>query len=97
MKNVNATTLHTRSPTLVLEGSRYKGQGSSASSTHTFTLEWVEEVSTHLSIVPRRPRRVAHTPHVVRRVLGREGEKVSNSKNMSYHKLFDQQHQDMSL
>lgn len=34
-------------------------------STHTFALEWVQEVPTHLAVVSRRSRRVVHTPHVI--------------------------------
>lgn len=34
-------------------------------STHTFALEWVQEVPTHLAVVSRRPRRVVHAPHVI--------------------------------
>lgn len=42
-------------------------------STHTFALEWIQEVSTHLAVVSRRSRRVVHAPHVVRGALGGEG------------------------
>lgn len=34
-------------------------------STHTFALEWVQEVPTHLAVVSWRSRRVVHTPHVI--------------------------------
>lgn len=38
--------------------------------THTFTLEWVQEISAHFAIISRRSRGVVHPPHVVRRILG---------------------------
>lgn len=44
--------------------------GLGASSTHTFTLEGVEEVAAHLPVVAGGARRVVHACHVVGRVLG---------------------------
>lgn len=41
-------------------------------STYTFTLEWVQEVPAHFSIISRRSRWVVHAPHVIGRVLERE-------------------------
>lgn len=49
-------------------------------STHTFALEWVQEVPTHLAIVSRRSRRVVHTPHVIGRALEEE-DKAKIKKN----------------
>lgn len=48
-------------------------------STHTFTLEWVQEVAAHFAVVSRRSWRIVHASHVVRRALvagGGEGEKT---------------------
>lgn len=42
-------------------------------STHTFTLEWVQEVAAHFSVVSWRSRRIVHASHVVRRALEGRG------------------------
>lgn len=52
-------------------------------STYTFALEWIQEVAAHLTVVPRRSRRVVHAPHVIGRAL--EGNKAK-SDDMDFTK-----------
>lgn len=48
-------------------------------STHTFALEWVQEVPTHLAVVSRCSRRVVHTPHVIGGALQGAGQRAELS------------------
>lgn len=60
-----------------------------AYSTHTFTLEWVEEVAGHLPIVPRCTGGVVHARHVVGRVLSLLGNIQCNTVvNLRFLYLF---------
>lgn len=59
-------------------------------STHTFTLEWVQEVPAHFAVISRRSRRVVHSPHVVRGTLegglgGDTGETSSYKQHFKTH------------